>query len=81
MKKGLENFQKIFSILSKIIEWTPTCVACYFRDMLNKSTIEKDCNITTNDIAFLPGYQEINSFLRAFGLRTGVSISEYRNHK
>ena len=29
-------------------------------------------------IAFLLGYQEINSFLRAFAIWTGKSISEYR---
>ena len=35
-------------------------------------------DITTNEIAFLLGYQELNSFLRAFLLWTGKSVSEYR---
>ena len=36
--------------------------------------------MTTNDIAFLLGYQEINSFLRAFTLWTGKSVGEYRKN-
>ena len=35
-------------------------------------------DITTNEIAFLLGYQELNSFLRAFSLWTGKTVSEYR---
>lgn len=35
-------------------------------------------DMTTNDIAFLLGYAEINSFLRAFTVWTGMSISEYK---
>jgi len=38
----------------------------------------RNTELTTNDIAFLLGYQEINSFLRAFTVWTGRSISEYR---
>ena len=50
------------------------------REMLAKHYI-RNTDMTTNDIAFLLGYQEINSFIRAFSLWTGESISEYRNHK
>ena len=34
--------------------------------------------MTTNDIAFLLGYLEINSFLRAFTVWTGKTVSDYR---
>lgn len=50
------------------------------REMLAKHYI-RNTDMTTNDIAFLLGYQEINSFIRAFSLWTGKSISEFRNHK
>lgn len=35
-------------------------------------------DMTTSDIAYLLGYQEFNSFLRAFSIWKGISISEYR---
>ena len=38
----------------------------------------RNTDIGTNDIAFLLGYQEINSFLRAFTIWTGKSISDYK---
>lgn len=38
----------------------------------------QNTNMTTNDIAYLLGYQELNSFLRAFSIWKGMSISEYR---
>ena len=38
----------------------------------------RNTDMNTNDIAFLLGYQEINSFLRAFTIWTGQGISEYR---
>ena len=38
----------------------------------------RNTNMTSNDIAFLLGYQELNSFLRAFSVWTGMSVSEYR---
>ena len=50
------------------------------REMLAKHYI-RNTDMTTNDIAFLLGYQEINSFIRAFSLWTGESISEYREKK
>lgn len=34
----------------------------------------KNTDMTTNDI----GYQELNSFLRAFSIWKGMSVSEYR---
>lgn len=40
----------------------------------------RNTDMTSNDIAFLLGYQELNSFLRAFSVWTGMSISEYKNH-
>lgn len=40
----------------------------------------RNTDMNTNDIAFLLGYQEINSFLRAFAIWTGQSISEYRKN-
>ena len=39
----------------------------------------RNTDISTNDIAFLLGYQEINSFLRAFAIWTGKNISEYKS--
>ena len=38
----------------------------------------RNTDMTTNDIAYLLGYQELNSFLRAFTVWTGKPISEYR---
>lgn len=38
----------------------------------------KNTDMTTNDIAYLLGYQELNSFLRAFTIWKGMSISEYK---
>lgn len=36
-------------------------------------------DMTTEDIAFLLGYQESGSFLRAFTVWTGQTVNEYRN--
>lgn len=38
----------------------------------------RNTDMTTNDIAYLLGYQELNSFLRAFTAWTGTSITEYK---
>lgn len=38
----------------------------------------RNTEMTTNDIAYLLGYQELNSFLRAFAIWTGKTISEYK---
>ena len=34
--------------------------------------------MTSDDIAFLLGYQDLNSFLRAFQIWTGITITEYK---
>ena len=47
------------------------------REILAKHYI-KNTNMSSDDIAFLLGYQELNSFLRAFNVWTGISVSEYR---
>jgi len=47
------------------------------REILAKHYI-KNTDMTSDDIAFLLGYQELNSFLRAFSVWTGMSVSEYR---
>ena len=38
----------------------------------------RNTNMSTNDMAYLLGYAELNSFLRAFIVWTGKSITEYR---
>ena len=47
------------------------------REMLALHYI-RNTNISTNDIAYLLGYQELNSFLRAFAAWTGMSVTEYK---
>ena len=47
------------------------------RELLAKNYM-KNTDMSNDDIAFLLGYQELNSFLRAFSLWTGLSVSEYR---
>ncbi|MDL2302725.1 helix-turn-helix transcriptional regulator [Lachnospiraceae bacterium OttesenSCG-928-D06] len=39
----------------------------------------KNTDMIMNDIAYLLGYAELNSFFRAFTLWTGRNVSEYRN--
>ena len=41
----------------------------------------RNTEMSANDIAFLLGYQEINSFFRAFTIWTGMSISDYRKRE
>ncbi|MGN1023280.1 MAG: AraC family transcriptional regulator ligand-binding domain-containing protein [Lachnospiraceae bacterium] len=38
----------------------------------------RNTDMSTNDMAYLLGYAELNSFLRAFAVWTGKSITEYR---
>ena len=38
----------------------------------------RNTDMSTNDMAYLLGYAELNSFLRAFTVWTGKSITEYR---
>ena len=49
----------------------------FTREMLAIHYI-RNTDLTTNDIAYLLGYQELNSFLRAFTAWTGTSITEYK---
>ena len=48
------------------------------RELLAKTYLT-NTDMTTEDIAFLLGYQEIGSFLRAFTVWTGQTVSEYKN--
>jgi AraC-like DNA-binding protein len=41
----------------------------------------RNTEMSTNDMAYLLGYTELNSFLRAFAVWTGKSITEYRREK
>lgn len=50
------------------------------REMLARHYI-RNTDMSSNDIAFLLGYSEVNSFLRAFSLWTGMSVSEYRKQQ
>ena len=38
----------------------------------------RNTDMSSDEIAFLLGYQEINSFLRAFNIWTGMSITEFK---
>lgn len=38
----------------------------------------KNSNMVSDDIAYLLGYQDLNSFVRAFHIWTGMTISEYK---
>lgn len=49
----------------------------YIRELLAKHYIMNN-EMTTDEIAYLLGYQDSNSFLRAFQLWTGMNISSYR---
>ncbi len=57
----------------------------YFQKQLNHTrellarTYLANTDMTTEDIAFLLGYQESGSFLRAFTVWTGQTVNEYRN--
>lgn len=47
------------------------------RELLAKKYI-RNTDMSSEDIAFLLGYQELNSFLRAFSMWTGMSVGEYK---
>lgn len=47
------------------------------RELLAKHYI-KNTNMSTEDMAYLLGYQDLNSFFRAFVAWTGTTISEYK---
>ena len=48
------------------------------RELLAKTYLA-NTDMSAEDIAFLLGYQEIGSFLRAFTVWTGQTVNEYRN--
>ena len=50
------------------------------RELLAKHYL-RDGGMTADEIAYLLGYRETNSFLRAFALWTGMSVSEYRKRE
>lgn len=50
------------------------------RELLAKNYL-RNTDMSSDDIAFLLGYKEINSFLRAFNLWTGMSVSEYKRQQ
>ena len=50
------------------------------RELLAKNYIQ-NTDMSSEDIAFLLGYQELNSFFRAFTVWTGMSLSEYKDRK
>ena len=50
------------------------------RELLAKTYLA-NTDMTAEDIAFLLGYQETGSFLRAFTVWTGQTVSEYRQSK
>ena len=50
----------------------------HIRELLAKTYLA-NTDMTTEDIAFLLGYQEIGSFIRAFTVWTGQTVNAYRN--
>jgi len=50
------------------------------RELLAKHYL-RNTGMSSDEIAFLLGYQEINSFLRAFSIWTGMSITEFKAMK
>ena len=50
------------------------------RELLAKNYL-RSTDMSSEDIAFLLGYQELNSFFRAFTVWTGMSVSEYKETK
>ena len=47
------------------------------RELLAKHYL-KNSDMTSNDIAYLLGYQDLNSFFRSFVAWTGTNVSDYR---
>lgn len=50
------------------------------RELLAKNYIQ-NTQLSSEDIAYLLGYQDINSFFRAFSLWTGKSVTMYRQER
>lgn len=51
----------------------------HVRELLAKRYLTTT-SMRSNEIAFMLGYLELNSFLHAFNTWTGLSPSEYRKH-
>lgn len=49
----------------------------HVRELLAKNYIN-NTNLSSEDIAYLLGYQDLNSFFRAFSLWTGMSVTAYK---
>lgn len=49
----------------------------HVRALLAKNYLQ-NTNLSSEDIAYLLGYQDINSFFRAFALWTGQTVTEYK---
>ena len=49
----------------------------HIRELLAKNYI-KNTNLSSEDIAYLLGYKDLNSFFRDFSLWTGKSVTEYK---
>ena len=47
------------------------------RELLAKNYIQ-NTKLSSEDIAYLLGYQDLNSFFRAFSIWTGKSVTEYK---
>lgn len=52
----------------------------HVRELLAKNYI-KNTQLSSEDIAYLLGYQDLNSFFRAFSLWTGKSVTEYKKEE
>lgn len=48
------------------------------RELMAKNYLQ-NTELSSEDIAFLLGYQDVSSFFRAFSLWTGQGVSEYKN--
>ena len=48
------------------------------RELLAKNYLN-NTHLSSEDIAYLLGYQDLNSFFRAFSLWTGKTVTEYKN--
>lgn len=49
----------------------------HVRELLAKNYIQ-NTQLSSEDIAYLLGYQDLNSFFRAFSLWTGKSVTAYK---
>lgn len=49
----------------------------HIRELLAKNYLQ-NTRLSSEDIAYLLGYQDLNSFFRAFALWTGKSVTEYK---